>query len=193
VRAEDKRKLLTPDTEPNPRDQGLGCYSWLAGLLLVSLVGAVVTDSKIVVGITIVLGALGFLATYFYFQDRLDVKRFREWAIRNRRFAIVVTSDSPKWASRINDKWLTRFGENVSVLNYSHKREWPRTTESKFVNLFTRYQRDHPIVIIPRKMGRPAVYSFHAALIAAFHGDDDSLKKMEEQMFKEYAEWRERN
>ena len=103
MRAEDKRKLLTPDPEPNPQDQGLGCYLWVAGLLLASLVGTVITDSKIVVGLAIVLTALAFLAIYFYFQDRLDLKRFGEWAERNRRFAIVVSSDSPKWASHIND------------------------------------------------------------------------------------------
>jgi hypothetical protein len=77
-------------------------------------------------------------------------------------FAIVVTSDSPKWASHIKDNWLARFGEHVSVLNYSHKREWPRNIESKSVYRFTRYRCDHPTVIIPRKTGRPAVYSFHA-------------------------------
>jgi hypothetical protein len=193
VRAEDKRKLLTPDPEPNPQDQGLGCYLWVAGLLLASLVGAVITDSKIVVGLAIVLTALAFLAIYFYIQDRLDLKRFGEWAERNKRFAIVVTSDSPKWASHINDNWLIRFGEHVSVLNYSHKREWPRNFESESVNRFTRYRDDHPIVIIPRKTGRPAVYSFHAALNAAFHGDDESLKRMEERMFKEYIEWQEQD
>jgi hypothetical protein len=189
VRAEDKRKLLTPDPEPISQDQGKGCYFWLSGLLLTSVVGVVFTDSKIVVGLAIVLGALVFLSTYLYIQDRLDLKRFRAWAERNRRFAIVVTSDSPKWASYINDNWLTRFGGHVSVLNHSHKREWPKTIESRSVNRFTRFRGDHPIVIIPRKTGGPAVYSFYAALNAASHGDDGSLRKMEERMFKEYIEW----
>lgn len=193
MRAEDKRKLLTPDAEPDLRDHGLGCYLWLAGLLLASMIGAVITDSKIIVGLAVVLAALACLTIYLDVQDRLDLKRFREWAVRNKRFAIVVTSDSPKWASHINDNWLARFGEHVSVLNYSHKRDWPRNIESKSVNRFSRYRDDYPVVIIPRRTGMPAVYRFRAALNAAFHGDDNALREMEERLVSEYIEWQGRN
>lgn len=189
MRAEDKRKLLTPDVEPMPRGDGSGFYFWLAGLILASLIAAVATDSIVVDGLFFVLATLGLLTTYIELLHRLDRMRFGRWADKNRRFAIVVTSDSPKWHNHIKENWLARFGEHVSVLNYSLKREWPQNIESKCVNRFTRYRGNHPIVIIPRKTGEPAVYSFHAAFIAAYHGDDDALRKMEAQLFKEYAEW----
>ena len=69
MRAEDKRKLLTPDVAPDPRVDGLGCYLWLAGLLLASVIAAVVTDTMIVDGLVFVFVALALLATYLGYQD----------------------------------------------------------------------------------------------------------------------------
>jgi hypothetical protein len=189
VRAEDKKKLLTPDAEPMSREGALGFYSWLIGLLLASLIIAVITASTFVIGLTMVLAGLALLTIYFNILERSNLKRMGRWAARNRCFAIVVTSDSPKWAGHINDNWLIRFSGHVSVLNYSHKSEWPKNIESKSVDRFTHFRGDHPIVIVPRKKGRPAVYRFYESLNAAFHGDDESLKKMEERLFKEYSEW----
>jgi hypothetical protein len=189
VRAEDKKKLLTPDAKPLSREGALGFYLWLIGLLLASLIGAVVTGSTFVIGLAMVLAGLTLLTIYFDIQERSNLKRLGQWAEKNRRFAIVVTSDSPKWAGHINDNWLIRFSGHVSVLNYSHKSEWPKNIESESVARFTHFRGDHPIVIVPRKKGRPAVYRFYAALNAAFHGDDESLVKMEERLFKEYGEW----
>jgi hypothetical protein len=48
-------------------------------------------------------------------------------------------------------------------------------------------------VIIPRKIGEPAIYRFHDAFIAAWRGDDEPLDKMEERLFKEYADWQQRD
>ena len=191
MRAEDKRKLRTPDPESIPH-QGLGCYLWLSVLLALSLVGVFITDSKIVVGLAIAATALAVFAISGYIVDRWDIKRFGKWAEENNRFAVVVTSDSPKWAAHINDDWLGKFGDDVSILNYSQKREWPKSIESKSVEVFSEVRDDHPIVIIPRRSGRPAVYRFHAAFVAASHGDDDALKQLEERLFKEYDEWRAR-
>ena len=97
----------------------MGCFLWLGILLLAALVGAVSTGSKIFVVLAAVLTALALYFIYAEFQDRSNLKRFAAWMEENQRFAIVVTSDSPKWANHINDKWLGVFGEHVSVLNYS--------------------------------------------------------------------------
>ncbi len=129
MRAEDRRKLLTPDAGPNPQYRGLGCFLWLAGLFLAALIGVVLTDSKIIVGLAVIFTALICVLTYLEYQWRMDLKRLGEWAVSNKQFGIVVTSDSPKWAFHINDIWLTRFGSDVSVLNYSRKREWTQTVE----------------------------------------------------------------
>ena len=193
MRAEDKRRLLTPGPEPNPQDQGKGCFLWLGILLLAALVGAVSAGSKIFVVLAAALTALALFAIYAELQERSNLKRFAAWMEENQRFAIVVTSDSPKWANHINDKWLGVFGEHVSVLNYSKRHEWPDGIESKSVDDFSQISGDHPIVIVPRRSGRPAVYRFRFALTAASHGDGDALKSMEERLFKEYAEWREQN
>jgi len=193
VRAEDKRKLVTPDAVPNPQDRGLGCYLWLAVLLLASLIGVCITDSKIVLGLAVVFAALACAATYGEYRWRLDRKRFGEWADEQNQFGVVVTSDSPKWATHINDRWLTRFDSDVSVLNYSRKREWAKTIESRTVKRFSRYRDDYPVVIVPRKIGESAVYRFHNAFVAAWHGDDEPLRKMEERLFKEYAVWQQRD
>jgi hypothetical protein len=193
VRAEDRKKQLTPDAAPIIQDRGLGCYLWLAGLLLASLTGVVFTDSKIVAGLAMVFSAVAILTAYSGIQNELDLKRFRNWAEKNRCFAVVLTSDSPKWAGHINDHWLARFGGHVSVLNNSRKKEWRQSIESKSVRRFRRFRDDHPFVIVPRKTGEPAVYRFRAAFIAAFHGDDASLCIMEERMFKEFSEWQQRD
>lgn len=189
MRAEDKRKLLTPDAESNPQDLGLGCFLWLAALLLASLIGVFITDSKIVLGLAVIFSALACAFIYGGYQWRLDRKRFGEWADSQNQFGVVVTSDSPKWAAHINDRWLTRFGSDVSVLNHSRTREWAKTIESRAVTRFSRFRDDYPVVIVPRKIGEPAVYSFRNAFVAAWHGDDEPLNRMEERLFKEYADW----
>ena len=193
MRKGDRRKLLTPDAEPNPQDRGMGCYPWLAALLLASLIGVLLTDSKIVLGLAVVFAALACTSIYAEYQGSLDRNRFGEWAEKQNQFGVVVTSDSPKWAAHINDRWLTRLGNDVSVLNYSRKREWAKTVESTAVKRFNRYRGDYPVVIVPRKIGEPAIYSFRNAFVAASHGDDEALKKMEERLFREYANWQQRD
>lgn len=193
MRKGDRRKLLTPDAEPNPQDRGMGCYPWLAALLLASLIGVLLTDSKIVLGLAVVFAALACTSIYAEYQGSLDRKRFGKWADKQKQFGVVVTSDSPKWATYINDRWLTRFGNDVSVLNYSRKREWAKSIESRAVNRFSRFRDDYPAVIVRRKIGEPAIYIFRNAFVAAWHGDDDPLKKMEERLFKEYADWQQRD
>ena len=193
MRAEDRRKLLAPDAEPSLKDSGLGCYLWLVGLLLVSLIGAIIMGSRMVTGLAVIFAALACVSIYWWYQWRMDLKRLREWADGNSVFGIVVTSDSPKWAAHIKDNWLTRFGSDISVLNYSRKRDWAQTVETKSVRRFNRYSDHCPVVIVPRKIGEPAVYRYYNAFVAAFHGDDEPLNRMEERMFEEYAEWQQRS
>ena len=81
----------------------------------------------------------------------------------------------------------------MSTLNHSQRHDWPRSTETETVHYFDEFGSDHPIVMIPRKTGRPAVYRFRAAFVAASRGDKDALKEMEGKLFSEYAEWRKRN
>ena len=180
MRAEDRRKLLAPDAEPNPQDRGLDCYLWPAGLLLAPLIGAIIAGSKMVTGLAVIFAALACVSIYWWYQWRMDRKRLREWADSNCLFGIVVTSDSPKWAAHIKDSWLTRFGSDVNVLNYSRKRDWVQSVETMSVRRFSRYWGNCPVVIVPRKISEPAVYRYYNAFVAVFHGDDEPLNRMEE-------------
>lgn len=192
MRAEDKKKLLMPDPEPRP-DPGAGCFLWVGILLVVSLAGAVLSGNKVLIGFAAVLAALAIIGVLAAIKEKSHLNRLREWSEETRRFAIVVTSDSPRWADYISSNWLAKFGEHVTALNYSQKSEWPKSIETEAVRYFDEFGGDHPIVVIPRESGRPAVYRFRAAFVAASHGDEDALKKMEEKLFNEYADWRARN
>ena len=196
MRAEDKKKLQTPDPEPRS-DSGSGCFLWIGLLLAVSLAGALITGSKIVISFAAVLAVLAITLTIIWtlasIKEKSHLERFREWAEQNKRFAVVVTSDSPKWSDYISSHWLTRFGDDVSTLNHSQKSEWPKTAETESVHYFDEFGGDHPIVLIPRQSGRPAIYRFRAAFVAASHGDDSALRTMEQRLFSEYADWQQRN
>ena len=189
MRAEDRQKLLAPDHEPTSVGTTLSSLSQrvLVGLVI-GLLGLAMVLKSWVVGVlslplwyALVSGASGG-------ADDLGAD-FVSWADQRMKFGLVVISNSPKWSSHIEQTWIPKFGDYVTVLNLSHKGEWPESLERR---VFERFGSDRdycPTVYVPRSGSGPAIYRFNRAFEACKHGNSEPLTVMEGRLFLEFDAW----
>lgn len=92
------------------------------------------------------------------------------WVKNHQIFGILVTSDSPKWKDHINDLWVSPFGSDVIVLNWSQRHKWPKSAEAEVFKIATGSTEFCPVIIVLREHGLLEVYRFFLAFKAAKHG-----------------------
>ena len=128
---------------------------------------------------------LGILISYAY---RFWLKiRFRIRYGSQGRFVLFVYSNSPNWKDYIESKILPRIDEHAVTLNWSERKKWK--TQSPFeARVFRRWAGEsefNPIAIVLPPNGKVKVVRFWQAFKDYKHGRDHTLKRAEEELFKE--------
>ncbi|UCD30577.1 MAG: hypothetical protein JSV03_08960 [Planctomycetota bacterium] len=113
--------------------------------------------------------------------------------------AVLITSDSPNWKNYIEKEWLPRLKDKVIILNWSQRKSWPRSLETRLFNYFCltehqillfivgeKNQNFNPALILLRGLHYPYVYRFYHAFLDAKHGRTEVLQKLESHMYAQF-------
>jgi hypothetical protein len=118
--------------------------AWLAFAVIAWMLFFVAID-RLPLAASWVLASVATLSAYAFLSRASSLWLFSLWAQTNGLFALVVTSDSPKWSKRIELDWLPRLSVHCAVLNWSQHQGWthsrPVATFFAFVQAPTRLVR----------------------------------------------------
>src|SRR5438477_12417869 len=95
--------------------------NWKGALLLVILSPIIL----VIIVVVLIIFAIVFPFVKIYEQWL----RYRFWQIHGKfgRFVLLIYSDSPNWKDYIDENILPQIEPHVVILNWSKRREWPKT------------------------------------------------------------------
>lgn len=113
--------------------------------------------------------------------------KYRFWRRHGRfgRCILFVYSDSPNWKTYIEQTILPDIQPYVVILNWSNRKEWPKTNpfEAQVFHRWAGEKEFNPIAIIPD--GTVKVVRFWRAFREFKHGKDTLLKEAERMLLDE--------
>jgi hypothetical protein len=126
---------------------------------------------------------LAYAAAYVAFT-RLVLWYFRLVHVVRGRDLLIVYSNSPHWQAYVEREWLPRWRDRAVVLNWSERKQWPRSTPAVLLfRAFTGYQAFNPVaMVVPRWWGGPTVVPFWQAFRDLKHGNSLALRHAEGQL-----------
>jgi hypothetical protein len=110
------------------------------------------------------------------------------WIGRARRRVLFVYSDSPNWKEHIESNILPKLPPNTVVLNWSHRRSWPKFNLSVILfRCFAGEREFNPIALVFERFDRVERYRFWQPFRDAKHGGPEALQMLEARLFKHTA------
>lgn len=103
------------------------------------------------------------------------------WLKRKDSRGILVYSDSPAWKSYIEDRWLPVAGERLELINISRLDHWKPSLAGLIFEVHLEGKRPSlPVALVFSK--RPALIAFNGGFLDFASGDDEQLKKQEQNL-----------
>ena len=103
------------------------------------------------------------------------------WIGRARRRVLFVYSDSPNWKEHIESNILPKLPPNTVVLNWSHRRSWPKFNLSVILfRCFAGEREFNPIALVFERFDLVERYRFWQPF-------RDALQMLEARLFKHTA------
>jgi hypothetical protein len=115
------------------------------------------------------------------------------WIGRARRRVLFVYSDSPNWKAHVEGRILPKLPTNTVVLNWSHRKRWPRFAFP--VTLFRSFaggREFNPIGLVFERFRLVSRYRLWQPFRDAKHGRPEALQTTEELLLRHAAGERDR-
>ncbi len=133
-----------------------------------------------------VIPFVAFLINYLFEKILLFIAQIDSQ--KTGKVAILVTSDSLHWRDYIEENWIPRLSNNVVVLNWSERINWPGTIYTKIFYKFVGTEENYcPSVVLLRGLKYPLIFRYYYAFRDARHGNDTARTSLEARMFKEFG------
>jgi len=115
--------------------------------------------------------------------------KYRFWQLHGKfgRFVLLVYSDSPNWKDYIEENILPRIEPHVVTLNWSERREWPKTNpfESRIFRRWAGEIEFNPMAIVIPPKGKIKKVRFWQAFRDFKHGNERSLTECKKTLLDE--------
>ncbi len=175
------RKRLTPSPDPQSR---IGCVIPLVLIAAAGIVPLVVSHRFWTIIFVIPLAA--FLVSYLFEKALLLLAQMQ--SKDTGKVGILVTSDSPHWKDYIEEEWLPRLSDAVSVLNWSQRSHWASSIQTRIFYKFVGAEENYcPSVVLLRGLKHPLIFRYYYAFRDARHGNAAARSALEARMFEEFA------
>ncbi len=101
---------------------------------------------------------------------------------------VLITSDSPNWATYIERVWIKEYEPSFIILNWSQRNKWDNGLASKLFYRFCFDGRNFcPAIIFLRGLRYPLIFRFFYAFRDYKHGTLTALRGLEDRLKTEMA------
>lgn len=122
------------------------------------------------------------VSAYLILTFFLHLRIWFRWS-RSGRDILFVYSNSPIWKEYIEENLLPHLGDRAVILNWSERKQWPRSLEKEVFRHFGGDKEFNPMAVVLRPFRRSHVYRFWSPFRDYKQGCPEALKKMEEEFF----------
>jgi hypothetical protein len=100
-----------------------------------------------------------------------------------RRYALVVYSNSPIWKDYFETQVLPALGQRGIVLNWSDRKRWNKTLSVVLFRLFGGSREFNPIAIVFEPLLWPRRFRFYKAFRSFKHGKPEEVERLRRDFF----------
>ena len=101
-----------------------------------------------------------------------------------RRYAVVVYSNSPVWQEYFEREVIPRLGERAIVLNWSERKSWTLSLAVILVWVFGGSREFNPMAIVFEPVRWPRRFRFYKAFRSFKHGRPEDVEKLRLEFFR---------
>jgi len=101
-----------------------------------------------------------------------------------RRYALVVYSDSPVWQEYFETQVISRLGARAVVLNWSKRKRWTLSLPVMLFQVFGGSRDFNPIAIVFQPLLWPRRFRFYKAFRSFKHGRTEDVDELCREFFR---------